>query len=93
MRVPGDPELAAGPEAGPLVANEVLVEPHRVEVGARDVSPAAQSATVTSGTATSDDALLTPAEIRRRTRRYENWLRAQGLKRPEDATADLANPY
>ena len=92
-RLPGDPALAPGPEASPLVGPDALVEAPRLVSAAPEASVATTRRALADSTGASDDPPLTEAEIERRAARYESWLRTQGLKRPGDETVDLVNPY
>ena len=95
IELPGDPRLAPGPDAAPLSlrAAEVstpLAVLDRVPVSATTDSKAAP---LSADEAKAPEALPTPREIRARARRYEEWLRANGLRRVSEATADASNPY
>jgi eukaryotic-like serine/threonine-protein kinase len=88
--LPWDPALSPGPAEGALAARDIeLSMPVPVAVAARGGSPDAD----TTADVSSNEPPLTPGEIRARTRRYEAWLRANGLKRVGDVTTDATNPY
>ena len=83
--------LNPGPGEQPLSANvEPLTLPILFSPGAtapsRESVPSARLGNPV-------EPALTPAEIRRRELRYEQWLKTQGLERVERASASSNNPY
>jgi len=88
--LPWDPVLSPVPAEAALAPRAFeLSMPVPVAGAARSGSPD----TETTADAPSNEPPLTPGEIRVRTRRYEAWLRANGLKRVGDVTTDVTNPY
>jgi hypothetical protein len=91
LRLPWDPILGEGPDGEPLASLRSRA-PLPLFFPLERTQPLRASAAV--GVVREPvEPLLTPAEIRRRTARYEEWLRAQGLERVERASVRETNPY
>jgi serine/threonine protein kinase len=91
LRLPWDPVLGGGPNGEPL-ASERSRAPLPLFFPVERTEVPLASATV-SAVREPPEPLLTPEEIRRRTARYEEWLKAQGLERVERASVRETNPY
>jgi len=92
LELPGDPVLNPGPSGAPLAPSAArLSMPFVVPVVRTNAFRAEPVAT--NGSPEAPEPALTPSEIRRRTARYENWLRAQGFERVDRATVEVNNPY
>jgi serine/threonine-protein kinase len=92
LELPGDPVLNPGPPLTPLSESSLGLSMTLVEPLTRTTDVSAESPAATAAPEGTEPA-LTQAEIQRRAERYENWLRARGLKRVADVTTDVGNPY
>ena len=91
LRLPWDPVLDPGPDGEPLASARSRA-PLPLFLPRGRTEPVRASAPV-SVAREAVEPPLTPDEIRRRTARYEEWLKAQGLERVERASVREANPY
>lgn len=97
VELPGDPVLYPGPVELPLsvealrlpVLPDVVPGPLASETKLPKAFGAVSGPQAIGGS----EPPLTAAEIQARGRRYENWLRQSGLRRVDDATIDVNNPY
>jgi serine/threonine-protein kinase len=96
IELPGDPRLAPGPEPAPLERSDDVLSLTASSAGSTSPAPEGArklAATALEAPAKVDVAAPSNREIRERLRRYEAWLRENGLKRVSDVTTDASNPY